>query len=162
MPESNSALVTTGPSRWRKRLIVCCDGMHSPSMIVPWSVKVELFGVKFLATNASTEGTWLDSSTTLQMHKLPIPSNVTRISRAIKNQSSDGIPQLVYYQAGVGSTGNILNRVIGGATAEGLSENIREGYAFLANNYRNGDEIFFFGFSRGGIFHKPAKKVPDR
>jgi uncharacterized protein (DUF2235 family) len=84
------------------------------------------------------------------MHKLPIPSNVTRISRAIKNKSSDGISQVVFYQAGVGSTGTIVNRIIGGATAEGLSENIREGYAFLANNYSMGDEIFFFGFSRGG------------
>jgi uncharacterized protein (DUF2235 family) len=104
----------------------------------------------FSATNLSIEGTWLDSSTTLQMHKLPIPSNVTRISRAIKNKSSDGIPQVVFYQAGVGSTGTIVNRIIGGATAEGLSDNIREGYAFLANNYSMGDEIFFFGFSRGG------------
>ena len=105
-----------------------------------------------LSTNVSNEGTWLDSSATLQDHKIPIPSNVTRISRAIKNKSSDGISQVVYYQAGVGSSGNIINRVVGGATAEGLSENIREGYAFLANNYSMGDEIFFFGFSRGGMF----------
>ena len=120
--------------------------------MAPWSVKAEWRGVKFIATNVSHEGTWLDSSTTLQDHKIPIPSNVTRISRAIKNKSSDGTSQVVYYQAGVGSSGNILNRVIGGATAEGLSENIREGYAFLANNYSMGDEIFFFGFSRGGMF----------
>ena len=150
MQASSSALTTTGPSRRRKRLIVCCDGTHFPSMMVPWSTKSERHGIRFIATNISNEGTWLDSSTTLQDHKIPMPSNVTRISRAIKNKSADGIPQVVYYQAGVGSTGNIINRVIGGATAEGLSENIREGYAFLANNYSMGDEIFLFGFSRGG------------
>jgi uncharacterized protein (DUF2235 family) len=39
--------------------------------------------------------------------------------------------------------------VIGGITADGLSENIRSGYSFIANNYNDGDEIFLFGFSRG-------------
>lgn len=88
----------------------------------------------------------------LQDHELPIPSNVTRISHAIKSKSSNGIPQVVYYQAGIGSTGTIVNRVVGGATAQGLSENIRGGYSFIANNYEVGDEIFLFGFSRGGRY----------
>ena len=107
--------------RARKRLIACCDG------------------------------TWLDSATGLMNKKLPIPSNVTRISHAIKAKSSDGVPQVVFYQPGVGSEGNILNRIVGGATAQGLSENIRETYSFLANNYSRGDEIFLFGFSRGAF-----------
>lgn len=81
---------------------------------------------------------------------MPIHSNVTRISQAIKSLSSDNIPQIVYYQAGLGTKGTPLSRVIGGITAEGLSENIRAGYAFIANNYNGGDEIFLFGFSRGG------------
>lgn len=29
-----------------------------------------------------------------------------------------------------------------------MNENVREVYCFLANNYEDGDEIFFFGFSR--------------
>ncbi|KAL8713038.1 MAG: hypothetical protein Q9220_002898 [cf. Caloplaca sp. 1 TL-2023] len=107
--------------RSRKRLIVCCDG------------------------------TWLDSTMGLMDKKLPIPSNVTRISHAIKAKSKDGVPQIVFYQPGVGSEGNIINKIIGGATAQGLSGNIRETYSFLANNYSNGDEIFLFGFSRGAF-----------
>ena len=87
----------------------------------------------------------------LRNKELPIPSNVTRISQAIKAKTSEGISQVVYYQAGVGSTGNLLNRTIGGATADGLSENIRSGYAFIATNYIMGDEIFLFGFSRGAF-----------
>lgn len=39
----------------------------------------------------------------------------------------------------------------GGATGEGLSENIREAYGFLASNYDRGDEIFLLGFSRGAF-----------
>lgn len=87
----------------------------------------------------------------LSKGKLPIPSNVTRISEAIKPVSSRGVQQVVFYQAGIGSTGNILNRVIGGATAEGLSTNIRDAYAFICNNYSMDDEIFLFGFSRGAF-----------
>ena len=83
--------------------------------------------------------------------KLPIPSNVTRISRAIKTVSRDNVSQVVYYQAGIGSTGNFFNRLAGGITAEGLGENIRNAYSFIALNWKPGDEIFLFGFSRGAF-----------
>ena len=83
--------------------------------------------------------------------KLPIPSNITRISQAIKPRSSDGVQQVVFYQAGIGSTGNLFDKVVGGATAQGLSENIRSAYTFVALNYSKGDEIFLFGFSRGAF-----------
>jgi len=105
----------------KKRIIVCCDG------------------------------TWLDSTGGLMKNKLPIPSNITRISQAIKPTSSDGVQQVVFYQAGIGSTGNFINKIVGGATAEGLSENIRSAYTFIALNYSTGDEIYLFGFSRGAF-----------
>ena len=79
------------------------------------------------------------------------PSNVTRISRAIKSISSDGIPQVVSYHEGIGSSGSLIDRIIGGASGEGLDEIVREGYQFVATNYTPGDEIFLFGFSRGGF-----------
>ena len=82
---------------------------------------------------------------------LPIPSNVTRLTRAIKSTSSDGISQIVYYQAGVGSQGGIFGRVVGGATGSGLAENVRVAYEFISNNYSWGDEIFLVGFSRGAF-----------
>ena len=104
-----------------KKLIVCCDG------------------------------TWLDSQSGLEQGKIPIPSNVTRISQAIKPISAEGISQVVYYKAGVGSQGGFLNRIVGGVTGAGLSEDIRGGYSFLGNNYHQGDEIFLFGFSRGAF-----------
>jgi uncharacterized protein (DUF2235 family) len=74
---------------------------------------------------------------------------VSRLGWAVKDTSSDGIPQIVNYQAGVGSSGGPLTRIIGGATGQGLEENVRETYSFLAINYREGDEIFLVGFSRG-------------
>ena len=36
-----------------------------------------------------------------------------------------------------------------GAFGDGLSENVCEGYNFIVNNYNPGDELYFFGFSRG-------------
>ena len=39
----------------------------------------------------------------------------------------------------------------GGYLGEGISENIREAYSFLATNYEDGDEIFLIGFSRGAF-----------
>lgn len=88
------------------------------------------------------------------MHgEIPPPSNVTRLARAIRSESVDGVPQIVYYQAGVGSVGNITNKAVGGAIGAGLAENVREAYTFIANNYSDSppDELFFIGFSRGAF-----------
>lgn len=84
------------------------------------------------------------------------PSNVTRIARCIKPTGIDKlnnntpIPQVIYYQAGVG-TGDVYSRVVGGATGKGLAEHIREAYGFACLNYHPGDEIFIIGFSRGAF-----------
>ena len=105
----------------RKRLIVACDG------------------------------TWLDSDNGLMNGMKQPPSNVSRIGWAIKETSRDGIPQVVQYQAGVGSHGGTVSRAVGGATGAGLKENVREAYSYLAINWREGDEIFLLGFSRGAF-----------
>ena len=95
-----------------KRIVVCCDGkivLRLPSL------KSRSLASRFdVGADVCPSGTWLDASMGLSNGKLPIPSNVTRISEAIKPMSSRGIHQVVFYQAGIGSTGNILNRVIGG------------------------------------------------
>lgn len=76
---------------------------------------------------------------------------MTRIARAILPETHDGIPQIVYYQAGIGTEGTWWDHVYGGGTGSGLSENIREAYGFLAKNYMDDDEVFLIGFSRGAF-----------
>ncbi|TGZ80401.1 hypothetical protein EX30DRAFT_372331 [Ascodesmis nigricans] len=105
-----------------KRIIVCCDG------------------------------TW-QSSVSLDPEK-GVPSNVTRLCRVLAKAGTDSTgkvwEQIVYYDAGVG-TGGISNfeaRRQGGLGI-GLLENVMEAYNFVVNNYSPGDELFFFGFSRG-------------
>ncbi|KAI9820509.1 MAG: hypothetical protein M1832_003700 [Thelocarpon impressellum] len=111
-----------------KRLVVCCDG------------------------------TWLDSDNGIETEgffgtpRVQVPSNVTRLCRAITPDTADGlVAQIVYYQAGVGTGNSWWDKIVGGGTGLGLSENIREAYSFLANNYSHGDEIILVGFSRGAF-----------
>lgn len=75
------------------------------------------------------------------------PTNVVKMVRAIRNEA-DGVSQITFYDKGVG-TGGPLDRIAGGASGEGLTENMIDGYRFLANNYLPDDEIYVFGFSRG-------------
>ena len=104
-----------------KRLVVCCDGT--------WN-------------RADWEG--------------GTATNVVRLLRAVRPQAraavadAPEIPQITYYHPGVG-TGNRVDRLLGGGLGLGLSQNVRDAYAFLVNNYAPGDEIFLFGFSRGAF-----------
>ncbi|KAI1623152.1 hypothetical protein EDD37DRAFT_459762 [Exophiala viscosa] len=98
------------------------------------------------------DGTWLNADNGIMNNgeKQP-PSNVSRIGWAIKDTSRDGIPQIVNYQAGVGTMGGPAARAVGGATGFGLKENVRQAYTYLAINWKPGDEIFLIGFSRGAF-----------
>ena len=74
-------------------------------------------------------------------------TNVARIARAVLPADAGGREQRVYYRKGVG-TGR-FDHFVGGALGWGLSRNVQDAYMFLVENYRVGDEIFLFGFSRG-------------
>jgi uncharacterized protein (DUF2235 family) len=91
------------------------------------------------------DGTWNSPENT----KLA-PSNVMRLARAVLPTASDGVTQAVYYDPGVGS-GNIVDKLTGGAFGSGLSQNVREAYRFIVLNYEPGDALYFFGFSRGAL-----------
>ena len=77
------------------------------------------------------------------------PTNVVRIMRAIRPFGADGVPQITFYDAGVGTTGTKVSRVLAGAVGRGLDQNVQDGYRFLAHNWQPGDEVYVFGFSRG-------------
>ena len=79
------------------------------------------------------------------------PSNVVKMSRAVQPQAEDGTQQVVYYDEGVGTEWGLLGPIIGGAFGFGLDKNIMDCYRFIALNYNEGDELYFFGFSRGAF-----------
>ena len=108
----------------RRQLIVCCDG-----------------------TNNNLTGR----------------RNDTNVSQLCELLAPDTQNQLLYYDPGVGNFGTFpgatwteqiqqkWERLSSLAFGSGIYENIAEAYRFLMRNWREGDEIFLFGFSRGAF-----------
>lgn len=79
-------------------------------------------------------------------------TNVLRLARTINHADErfqPPIPQIVFYQSGIGTENNFYSEYIEGTTGGSLADKVEEAYAFIAHNYNPGDEIFLFGFSRG-------------
>jgi len=85
-------------------------------------------------------------------------SNVVQFLAMLKKD--DPNKQLVYYQAGIGTyTSNVLqtpivegmSKLLDQMIAWNLPDHIKDGYLFLMQNYRAGDQICIFGFSRGAF-----------
>lgn len=89
------------------------------------------------------DGTWNRPEKDL---KEDFPTNVLKFARAIKPVAKDSLPQQVFYDWGIGS---YYNSVVGGTTGKGLHKNIMDDYRYIVQNYSPGDELYFFGFSRG-------------
>lgn len=120
-----SALVSPPPMAHTplamRRLVICCDG------------------------------TWNDPAANTNVYQLK-----NRIARR---------DQPLYYDAGVGTErvrneyqswlSNTLDRisdkVLGGMFGSGISGNTQEAYRWVCENYEEGDELWFFGYSRGAF-----------
>ncbi len=74
-------------------------------------------------------------------------TNVYKLYKALPI-SADQIP---FYDDGVGSDGNPISELIGGAFGAGLFQKIKDGYTKIAHVYEEGDSLFLFGFSRGAF-----------
>jgi len=75
-------------------------------------------------------------------------SNVWRLYCATDRSRGD---QVARYIPGVGTSGFKPYAMLDGATGIGVPSNVRELYRFLCWNWREGDEILLFGFSRGAF-----------
>jgi len=89
------------------------------------------------------DGTWQSA-----LNDHDVPSNIVKISGAIKPRAKDGTSQIFFYDAGVGTDGG-FDKLTGGVMGAGIDLNIKNAYLFLVNNYESGDQILLFGFSRG-------------
>jgi len=81
-------------------------------------------------------------------------SNVLKLFRVLQRNTK----QLIYYHPGVGTISsssswsrfkNKLKAVFGLVTGFGLDDNVLDAYRFLIQNYKAGDQVYLFGFSRG-------------
>lgn len=75
-------------------------------------------------------------------------SNIWRLYNALDRSDAD---QVARYIQGVGTSGLRPYALLDGATGIGVPSNVRELYRFLCWNWRPGDEILMFGFSRGAF-----------
>lgn len=91
------------------------------------------------------DGTWNRPDEVSQ--GVAAPTNVAKISLALAEEDDAGNPQLLHYEAGVGTRRG--EQLLGGAFGVGLSRNVQQCYRFLVDNYEPGDKLYFFGFSRG-------------
>jgi uncharacterized protein (DUF2235 family) len=90
------------------------------------------------------DGTWNEPDE--PRHGIPEPTNVAKLALSVDTEHPH-TEQHVFYEPGVGTTPS--ERISGGAFGYGLSRNIRNCYRYLAREYRAGDRLFLFGFSRG-------------
>lgn len=84
-------------------------------------------------------------------------TNVFKISEVI--DVSDPTTQVLYYGPGVGTLpapsawttfARVVSKSVGGlALGHGMRQDIGEAYSYLMDNWRPGDKVFVFGFSRG-------------
>jgi uncharacterized protein (DUF2235 family) len=77
--------------------------------------------------------------------------------------ASEDDRQVLYYSGGVGADSRVVSsgivgrmvglfrRLPGLAIGDGVVKNISDAYEFLAATFREGDEIYVFGFSRGAF-----------
>jgi uncharacterized protein (DUF2235 family) len=82
-------------------------------------------------------------------------SNVLKIYRSLRRNKD----QLVYYTQGVGTLAEfrlwkkvkqaIFDKFLGKTLGYGLDSRVTNAYRFIVQNYKSGDEIFIFGYSRG-------------
>jgi len=98
-----------------------------------------------------SDGTWLASDS----GDKAAPTNVAKLARAVANNGvdaeGDAVKQIVYYHAGLGSGDLPIQKGIYGGIGWGLDVDLLQIYDFVCNNYQPGDELFFFGFSRGAF-----------
>lgn len=96
------------------------------------------------------DGTW--NNPEQEDNGIAAPTNVVRLYNALADFGADDVEQLKYYHPGVGGedTG-IVDAILGGALGVGMSRHICSAYHWLANNYKDGDGIYLFGFSRGAF-----------
>ena len=91
------------------------------------------------------DGTWNTPDRGDDLDKR-VETNARRFYSSVRDGRSGASDQIKWYAEGPGGR---WYRRIPGLFGIGLSRTIRKGYAFLARNYQDGDEIYVLGFSRG-------------
>jgi uncharacterized protein (DUF2235 family) len=99
-----------------------------------------------------SDGTW--NRPGIKDGYIPVKSNVELLFNCVASTGTDDngeeVKQIKFYETGVGSSMyNKFENIFGGVEGLGIDQKIKNLYSFLVLNYKVGDELFLFGFSRG-------------
>jgi uncharacterized protein (DUF2235 family) len=92
------------------------------------------------------DGTW-NTPGSIASPAEDVSTNVFRFYERVSAVTEDGREQFKWYNRGVGT--EWMNRIRGGAFGLNLDQHIMEGYRTLIDHYREGDDVYLVGFSRG-------------
>ncbi|MEI6707953.1 MAG: DUF2235 domain-containing protein [Methylococcales bacterium] len=111
------------------------------------------------------DGTWNNPRQDENNDHTPDPTNVFKLFLSLdgsistdsilsgdeqeKELTTNGVRQIAKYIHGVGDARNPIIKLMGGAFGSGLISRIVRGYTFISRNYKQGDNIYIVGFSRG-------------
>ncbi|THV07729.1 hypothetical protein K435DRAFT_959791 [Dendrothele bispora CBS 962.96] len=143
----------------KKRIIVCCDGTWQDG-------KFFVESVNEVSCMLRTSGCRCFFQIPFNVHKYLGASFDVRLARTVDHEDArfnPPIPQVVFYQSGIGSEGGFYAEVVEGGTGATLGNKVEEGYAFIAqrrgkikrkNSACNAGTNWLirdllFGFSRG-------------
>lgn len=100
------------------------------------------------------DGTWNDEADRTHIHRLFLAAKKLAPQSGFKLYYGKGVGTKIVRSPeqeddGPGALDTVWNWFGGGTFGTGISLNIRDAYAWLAEHYKRGDEIYMFGFSRG-------------
>ncbi len=82
----------------------------------------------------------------------PFKTNVWRMYEAVDLGTNDvETSQVTFYDEGVGNSAIRPLAMLGAVFGLGVKTNVLDLYRFICRNYRSGDQIYAFGFSRGAF-----------
>ena len=92
----------------------------------------------------------------------------TNVVKLYSTLLHDPTRQVTYYHPGLGTmepagamttVRRQATKMLGLAMGYGLAKDIRDAYVFVMNNFRDGDQLFLFGFSRGAYTARAVASV---
>ena len=92
------------------------------------------------------DGTWNTPRNLTNVCKLSREANVLK---QLILPNAGGVEQRVVYFKGVGTGDDFFQKYIGGAVGVGLRTIVQDAYNWVIDNYRDDQELYIFGFSRG-------------
>jgi uncharacterized protein (DUF2235 family) len=94
------------------------------------------------------DGTWNKEGSGADTNVAKLDS-ARKIQAFIKATAADGTLQHVHYHDGLGTEGDLIQKLLGGFIGLGLKKIIQDVYEFIVADYAAGDELYIVGFSRG-------------